>query len=108
MLEAAWQFRFCLRGHQHGELREETGVIANAVEVFAAVDAISANPDSTDACHFVLLAVLCEWVSGEPLADDDAPEARWFDMETLLSDETGKSLAIDTVAKKALARSRAL
>jgi len=103
MLEAARQVRFRLCDHQHGKLREETGVIANALEVFTAVDAISANPDSTDAYHFVLLVVLCEWVSGEPLADDDALETRWFDMETLLSDETVKSLAVDRVAKKALA-----
>lgn len=33
--------------------------------------------------HFVLIAVLCRWQRGEPLAGDDALEARWVHPEDL-------------------------
>lgn len=35
--------------------------------------------------HFVLIAVLCRWQHGEPLAGDDALEARWVSPEELSS-----------------------
>ena len=63
------------------ELREETGVRARAMRVLTALDAMGqgAVPDH----HFVLIAVLCDWLEGEPLAADDAQDARWVAMAEL-------------------------
>ena len=63
------------------ELREETGVTARAMRVLTALDAMGqgAVPDH----HFVLIAVLCDWLEGEPLAADDAQDARWVAMAEL-------------------------
>lgn len=63
------------------ELREETGVRARAVRVLTALDVIGqgAAPDH----HFVLIAVLCDWLEGEPVAADDAQDARWVALAEL-------------------------
>jgi 8-oxo-dGTP diphosphatase len=84
------------------ELYEETGVVARAVEVFTAVDAVELASNASVAHHYVLVAVLCQWISGDPIAADDALEARWFDLNSLLAAETVKSFAVDTVAAKGL------
>ncbi len=76
------------------ELHEETGVVARAVEAFTAVDAIELASNASVAHHYVLVAVLCQWVSGDPVAADDALEARWFDLNSLLAAETVKSFAV--------------
>jgi len=91
------------------ELREETGVIAHATETFTALDAVETAADRTITRHFVLIGVLCRWLSGEPVAGDDAMEARWFTFDELSSSGIQMSLAVDEVAKKARqVRDRAL
>ncbi|SFC08396.1 NUDIX hydrolase [Tropicimonas isoalkanivorans] len=64
------------------ELLEETGVRAKAQCVFNAVDAYD-RPDGALRQHFVLIAVRCEWEHGEPLAADDALDAKWIPLEAL-------------------------
>ncbi len=83
------------------ELREETGVVARALRPFAAVDALERADRGKVVSHFVLVAVLCAWVSGEPVAGDDALEARWFVFDELLAAGTPKSLDVDAVARRA-------
>lgn len=60
------------------ELREETGVIATPQRYLTNVDAIT--PDETGAVqyHYLLAAVLCDYVSGQPKAADDVSNAGWF------------------------------
>ena len=60
------------------EILEETGVTAKAKRVFTAVDCFDVREDDRLEQHFILLAVLCEWISGEPAGNDDALEAGWF------------------------------
>ncbi len=65
------------------EILEETGVTATAANVFAAVDCFGAREDGGLRGYFVLLAVLCERVSGSPAGSDDAQEVRRFSMDEL-------------------------
>ncbi|MFE3835569.1 NUDIX hydrolase [Pseudogemmobacter sonorensis] len=74
------------------ELREETGVTARAERVIDALDALDRAGDGGLRHHFVLVAVLCRWQAGEPLAADDALEARWTPVEGM---ETALRLSRD-------------
>ena len=80
------------------ELFEETGIRGQANRVFTAVDALDLDENGELRRHFVLIAVLCDWIAGEPVAGDDALDARWFRLEEL--DDAGLALSLD-VAKVA-------
>ncbi|WP_240149342.1 NUDIX hydrolase [Asaia sp. As-1742] len=77
------------------ELLEETGVHAEALRVFTAVDAFDHDEHGRLRQHFILIAVLCRWTSGQLIAGDDALEARWFALHAL--DEAGLALSLDVV-----------
>ena len=83
------------------ELKEETGIEASAVEVFTAVDVIVPGDDVRPQFHYVLIAVLCRWLNGEPVVGDDALEARWFDFEGLNRGDLAMSLDVAKVADQA-------
>lgn len=51
--------------------------------MFNAVDALECDGLGNLQRHFILIAVLCKWTNGEPVADDDALEARSVDLEAL-------------------------
>lgn len=55
------------------ELREETGVEAGIVGLIDVVDGVF--PDAGR--HYVLIDYAARWLSGEPVAGDDAAEARF-------------------------------
>ncbi|CAO3426620.1 NUDIX hydrolase [Azospirillum endophyticum] len=78
------------------ELREETGIDAEALRVFTAVDAFDHDEQGRLRQHFILVAVLCKWRSGQPIAGDDALEAKWFGLGEL--DEAGLALSLDVAA----------
>lgn len=59
------------------ELAEETGVEAEAVEVLTALDAIDRDAGGGARFHYVLVAVLCRWRSGDGAAAADVSEVRW-------------------------------
>ena len=68
------------------ELREETGVEAEFVRVLTALDSISDEREAAAGgalWHYVLVACLCRWRAGEPVAADDALEAGWFPLSAL-------------------------
>ena len=58
------------------ELVEETGVRARARRTLGVLDLIEREGGAI-AWHYVLVAVLCDWLAGEPMAADDAEDARW-------------------------------
>lgn len=60
------------------ELEEETGIIARAERVLTAVDVIDRSPTGELRHHFVLIAVLCDWIAGNEQPADDALEIGWF------------------------------
>ncbi|MCB5190830.1 NUDIX hydrolase [Methylobacillus arboreus] len=80
------------------ELFEETGIQGEALHIITAVDAFDRDDNNILKEHFVLIAVLCRWISGNAVAADDALEAGWFALEDI--NETSLSLSQD-VAKVA-------
>lgn len=81
------------------ELSEETGIQATAERIFTAVDAFDHDESGILRHHYVLVAVLCSWVSGNPLAGDDALEARWFPLDKLSAADLAISLDVEKVAR---------
>lgn len=59
------------------ELREETGVEARITGLLDVVDGVF--PDAGK--HYVLIDYAADWVSGEPVAGDDAMEARFVALD---------------------------
>lgn len=59
------------------ELREETGVEARITGLLDVVDGIF--PDAGR--HYVLVDYAARWLSGEPVAADDAAEARFVSLD---------------------------
>ena len=83
------------------ELLEETGVHAEPHRVFTAVDVFDRDESGGLRQHFVLIAVLCKWQSGESIAGDDALEARWFELDELDDANLAFSLNVAEVARQA-------
>lgn len=63
------------------ELREETGVEARLIGLIDVVDGVF--PDAGR--HYVLIDFAAEWLSGEPVAGDDAAEADFFPISEALA-----------------------
>lgn len=81
------------------ELFEETGVVAKPHRVFTAVDAFDHDEQGRLRNHYILIAVLCEWETGTPVAGDDALEARWFPLEGLEHADVALSMDVASVAR---------
>lgn len=61
------------------ELKEETGVEAHLVGLIDVVDAIFTSRRSGEvARHYVLFDFAAVWISGDPVAGDDAAHAEWI------------------------------
>ncbi|MGD1878152.1 MAG: NUDIX hydrolase [Kiloniellaceae bacterium] len=76
------------------ELEEETGVTGGNPVAFAAIDLIEGDPAgpthhaSHQAAHqaghhHLMVAVRLDWQAGDPVARDDALEARWVPADAL-------------------------
>ncbi|OSQ41811.1 NUDIX hydrolase [Thalassospira sp. MCCC 1A01428] len=83
------------------ELKEETGISADILRVFTATDAFEQDEHGHIQRHFILIAVLCRWNHGEPMAGDDALEARWFPISNLATSGLELSLDVTEVAQQA-------
>ena len=61
------------------ELEEETGVTARLIGLVDVVDAIfTSRTTGAVARHYLLFDYAAVWVSGEPVAGDDADHAEWI------------------------------
>ncbi len=68
------------------EVREECGLTVRALDVIEALDIIQRDDSGALRFHYVVLDFLCEYVSGELIAGDDAAAVRWIhpqEFETL-------------------------
>ncbi|MGV2865995.1 NUDIX hydrolase [Achromobacter sp. ESBL13] len=85
------------------ELLEETGVVAEPLLVFDAVDVFDRDEAGVLRRHFILIAMLCRWQSGEPVPGDDARDARWVPLSDLEGHELATSFGVARLARKAAA-----
>ncbi|SET95409.1 NUDIX hydrolase [Paracoccus homiensis] len=85
------------------ELAEETGVTATPRRYLDNVDLIRRDSDGALQFHFLLAAVQCDYVAGQPVAADDALEASWWPVEHVLSGALPLSAHVDTILRRALA-----
>jgi ADP-ribose pyrophosphatase YjhB (NUDIX family) len=83
------------------ELFEETSIVGKAHHVLTAVDAFDRSSAGAVLHHFILVAVLCEYISGVPHAADDVTEAKWFPMHEIGAGDLALSLDVEDVAKLA-------
>lgn len=90
------------------ELLEETGICGQAQQAFTAVDVFDRKSTGELRQHFLLVAVLCRYLSGEPAGGDDALEAQWFPLDTLNSSELALSHDVAEVAREGARLTRAL
>lgn len=85
------------------ELLEETGVIATPRRYLDNVDLILRGDDGALQFHFLLAAVLCDYVSGEPIAADDALDAAWLPVADVLAGKLPLSAHVDHILQQAVA-----
>ena len=85
------------------ELYEETSVSAEAGPTFTAIDVFDRHAGGKIREHYVLIAVLCRWVSGTPIAGDDALDAAWHDLDAIDSAGPCMSSGVSDVAHRAAA-----
>lgn len=67
------------------EVQEETGILCAARSSFTTVDIIERDAHGAAAFHFLLAAVVANYVSGAITPRDDAADARWVTLEELAS-----------------------
>jgi len=60
------------------ELTEETGVTAELLGLLDVVDGLFNGPTGALEQHYLLIDYAARWVSGDPVAGDDAAEARFW------------------------------
>src|SRR5262245_8502403 len=65
------------------EIREEAGVIAELAGVRDVHDVIRRDPAGRLASHYLLAVFYGRWVSGEPIAGDDASAARFVPLDAV-------------------------
>jgi ADP-ribose pyrophosphatase YjhB (NUDIX family) len=65
------------------EIREETGLEIDIVDVVAVVDLIERDAAGKVAYHYTVIDMLAEWRSGEAVAADDAEAVAWVHPDEL-------------------------
>ena len=65
------------------ELAEETGLIAEPGPVIDVFDMIVPDEHGRIRTHYLVVVVLCRWISGEAVAASDAAAAGWFTLEEI-------------------------
>ena len=84
------------------ELAEETGVIARPLAYLDNIDVIERDAGGALRFHFLLAAVLCAYVSGQPVAADDALDAGWWPVDAVIAGGLPQSASVAAVLRRAL------
>jgi 8-oxo-dGTP diphosphatase len=88
------------------ELMEETGVHAAPRGVLTHLDVIGREKDGAVTFHYVLLAVLADWISGEGVAADDAAAVRWLSLDEMRAGVVPLLPDVERIARDALSQTR--
>jgi 8-oxo-dGTP diphosphatase len=80
------------------ELKEETGVEAELLGLLDVVDGVfPARPGGEISRHYVMIDYAARWIAGEPVAGDDAAEAKFVSLGEAMAlvewDETRRVIA---------------
>ena len=65
------------------EILEETGITIRAREPVYAFDVIQQDENNQCQLHYVVVDLAADYLSGEPLAGDDASDAAWVSADEL-------------------------
>ena len=79
------------------ELAEETGVEAEAQDFLTLIDVIRREGEELRH-HYALIAVLCAWRAGEPVAATDVSDAAWVPLDDVLAGRLATSERVPEVA----------
>lgn len=88
------------------ELHEETGITATPVDYLSNIDVIGQDSSGHTTLHYLLAAVLCEYVSGTPCAADDVQDAAWIPFDRVRSGALPMSDRVVTLMDQAIVRRR--
>ena len=67
------------------ELKEETGVDAELLGLIDVVDGVMTSRETGEVTrHYITVDYAARWLAGEPVAGDDAIDARFFDLDEAL------------------------
>ena len=75
------------------ELAEETGVSARPVRYLTNLDILQYGQDGALQFHFLLAVVICDYISGTPVAADDVSDARWIALADVATLPTSANVA---------------
>ncbi len=84
------------------ELAEETGVTAMPLGPIDALELILRDDTGRISHHFHLVAILCRYIDGTPVAQDDALEAGFLPVAEVLAATRPQSADVDRVLCRAL------
>lgn len=65
------------------EVREETGLTVRLTDQLAVVDSVRRDDAGRVEYHYTLIEFAAEWVSGEPVPNDDVDRALWVSPDKL-------------------------
>lgn len=88
------------------ELKEETGVVAMPRRYLTNVDVIVRDAVGKVSFHFLLAAVFCDYVSGDPAPADDVDAAEWKSIVDVLAGRIPCSAHVDDVVELAFRAGR--
>jgi ADP-ribose pyrophosphatase YjhB (NUDIX family) len=83
------------------ELEEETGVIADSRGVLTVLDEIGPSKSGNAEWHYVLIAVLADWRSGEAVAASDAAGVHWLTLDEITAGVLPVLPKVEAIARQA-------
>ncbi|MFD2190010.1 NUDIX hydrolase [Pistricoccus aurantiacus] len=91
-----------LRAAAVRELLEETGIEARPEAIVDVLETQEGSDIENPDFHYVLIAVYCRWLAGDPFAADDAQDAAWFSLEEIADLKDTAIAAVAPLARRIL------